>query len=139
MRGLSRSARALAVTMIGASIAWPATAQAGPREDAAAALGAGDGLSAGRIILANYSTQPAVLADIIYDAGKIAVGAGKGDAYSDALPVAYLHGGVTQAVADRSFSLAAFTVLERGATPEEGRAGTLAVLKTNAAYLGITP
>ena len=104
MRGVSRSARALALTMIGASIAWPATAQAGPREDAAAALGAGDGLSAGRIILANYSTQPAVLADIIYDAGKIAVGAGKG-----------------------------------GATPEEGRVGTLAVLKTNAAYLGITP
>ena len=79
-----------------------------------------------------------MLADIVYDAGKIAVGAGKGEAYSDALPVAYLHGGVTQAVADRSFSLAAFTVLESGATPEEGRVGTLAVLKTNATYLGIT-
>jgi hypothetical protein len=80
-----------------------------------------------------------VLADIIYDAGTIAVNSGKGDAYSDALPVAYLHGGVTQLVAERSFSLAAFTVLERGATPEAGRVGTLAVLKTNAAYLGITP
>ncbi len=139
MTGLSKGTRAFALTMIGASIAWPATAQAGPREDAAAALGAGDGMTAGRIILANYSTQPAVLADIIYDAGTIAVNSGKGDAYSDALPVAYLHGGVTQLVAERSFSLAAFTVLERGATPEAGRVGTLAVLKTNAAYLGITP
>jgi hypothetical protein len=79
-----------------------------------------------------------VLADIIYNAGVIAVDSGKGDAFSDALPIAYLRGGVTQQVANRSFQLAAMTVFQRGATPEQGRVGALAVLKTNAAYFGFT-
>jgi hypothetical protein len=127
-----------AAMMVSATVAWPSTAAASPRDDAAQALGHGDGVTAGRIILARYSTQPVVLADIIYDAGKIAVGSGNGDAYSDALPVAYLRGGVSQEVANRSFGFAAMTVMQRGVTPEEGRVGTLAVLKTNAAYMGYT-
>lgn len=65
----------------------------------------------------------------------IAVDHGKGDAYSDALPIAYIQGRVSYGVANESFAYAAITVVTSGVTPEQGRVGGLAVIKTNAAYL----
>lgn len=116
--------------------AAPAGAATDPKAAASEALGRGDGAAAAQAIRdANAAADPDALAQIIYDGGVIAVDAGKGNAFSDAVPVAFTQGGVTFVDANQAFRVAFGVVLANGVTPEQGRVGGLAIIKTEAAYV----
>ena len=137
-----RSAGAL---LCAAALVCVGTTPAGATTDAAAtdshaaaseALGRGDGAAAAQAIRdADASADPEALAEIIYDGGVIAVDAGRGDAFSDAVPVAFLDGGVSFVNANQAFRVAFGIVMANGVTPEQGRVGGLAIMKTEAAYV----
>lgn len=132
-----RSAGALlsAAALVGVGTT-PATAATDPQAQASEALGRGDGAAAAQAIRdADASADPEALAEIIYDGGVIAVDSGKGDAFSDAVPVAFLDGGVSFVNANQAFRVAFGIVMANGVTPEQGRVGGLAIMKTEAAYV----
>ena len=113
----------------------PAATAVDHRAEAAAALGRGDGQAAADAIKAAYISGDAeALAEVIYAGGVLAVKADKGDAFSDAVPVAFMGASVTFTTANRAFSSAAGTFLQNSPTPEQGRAGFLTIVKTEAAY-----
>lgn len=115
----------------------PATAATEPRAEASEALGRGDGAAAAAAIRdADAAADPEALAEIIYNGGVIAVDSGRGDAFSDAVPVAFLDGGVSFVNANQAFRVAFGIVMANGVTPEQGRVGGLAIVKTEAAYAG---
>lgn len=114
----------------------PAGAATDPKAAASEALGRGDGAAAAQAIKdANASANPDALAEIIYDGGVIAVDNGKGDAFADAVPVAFLDGGVSFVDANQAFRVALGIVTANGVTPEQGRVGGAAIVKTEAAYV----
>lgn len=132
-----RSAGALltAAALVGVG-GSPATAATDSKAAASEALGRGDGAAAAQAIRdADASADPEALAEIIYDGGVIAVDSGKGDAFSDAVPVAFVDGGVSFVDANRAFRVAFGIVMANGVTPEQGRVGGLAIIKTEAAYV----
>jgi hypothetical protein len=132
-----RSAGALltAAALVGVG-GSPATAATDSKAAASEALGRGDGAAAAQAIRdADASADPEALAEIIYDGGVIAVDSGKGDAFSDAVPVAFVDGGVSFVNANQAFRVAFGIVMANGVTPEQGRVGGLAIIKTEAAYV----
>ncbi|WP_019873738.1 hypothetical protein [Sporichthya polymorpha] len=134
-RGLRRSAAAVLTAAALTLSAAPAGAASDPKAAASQALGRGDGAAAAAAIReANVAADPATLAEIIYDGGVIAVDAGKGDAFADAVPVAFVDGGVSFVNANEAFRHAFGIVAANGVTPEQGRVGGTAIVKTEAAY-----
>jgi hypothetical protein len=112
-------------------------------DDAAQALGRGDGATAAQILSRNgYSSQPAILAEIIYDGGVIAVASGKGNSFAQAVPVAFVRGGVSFVTANTTFEQAVIIVASEGskdvgALVPQLMPGGLAVVRTELAYFGI--
>ena len=132
----------LAALLIGAS-GVQAQATTTPQAAAAAALGRGDGPTAAQIIArAGFATKPAVLAEIIYGGGVLAVDANQGNAFAHAVPVAFVHGTVSLVTANLAFKEAAIIVAREGAkdipalVPQLAPGG-LAIIRTELAYLGI--
>lgn len=136
-RALRRSGAAvLTAAALTLAAAGPAGATGDSEAAASAALGRGDGAAAAQAIReADVAADPEALAEIIYDGGVIAVDSGQGDAFSDAVPVAFVDGGVSFVTANEAFRTAFGIVLANGVTPEQGRVGGLAILKTEAAYV----
>lgn len=137
-----RVRRGLIVAGVGVagSVYAPCT-YATPVDDAAAALGHGDGVAAANIIAQHgYAQSPWVLGDIIYAGGVIAVDGKRGNAFAEAVPVAFLRGGVTYIKANEAFEYAALTVFQKGydigTLAPQLMPGGLAILRTEAAYAG---
>jgi len=140
-----RSLRCLIVATVALCVAWlgvapPAFADA--VHDAKVAIAAGDGVTGARIIAQNgYATKPAVLADIIYGAGVLAVQADNGDAFSKAVADSFVNGGVSLWTANEAFSQAAMLVAENAPGDQQLAAelgpGGAAVVRTECAYFNV--
>jgi hypothetical protein len=141
-----RSLRFLVVATAVACVAWlgvapPAFADA--LQNAKVAIAAGDGAAGARIIARNgYATKPAVLADIIYGAGILAVQADNGDAFSQAVAISFVKGGVSLWTANEAFSQAATLVAVNAPNDQQllaelGPGGT-AIVRTECAYFNVS-
>jgi hypothetical protein len=119
-----------------------APASADAVQDAKAAIAAGDGDTGAKIIRNHgYATQPAVLADIIYGAGVLAVQADNGDAFSKAVADSFVNGGVSWTTAQEAFFQASTLVAENAPDDEQlvaelGPGGT-AIVRTELAYFNV--
>ncbi|KQY60121.1 hypothetical protein ASD11_11555 [Aeromicrobium sp. Root495] len=141
-RALPRSL-ALAVASAGLSLGLAAPASASPTDDVKTALGAGDGPRAARLIASSgFATQPAVLADLIYGGGVIAVRDGHDEAFTEAVAVAFVDGGVSPATAQLAFADAATLVASNAANDpqilQELAPGGVAILRTELRYAGVS-
>lgn len=137
--GLAGAVAAVVIAATGA----PALAASNPQTEATRALGRGDGAAAAQIIArSGLFANPAALASIIYGGGVIAVDADKGNAFAQAVPVAFVRGKVTLVTANLAFEQAALIVGQEGAkdvaalVPQLAPGG-LAIIRTELAYLGI--
>ncbi len=137
--------RRFIIATVAACIGWlgvtpPASADA--VEDAKVAIAAGDGETGAKILADHgYATQPAVLADIIYGAGVLAVQADSGDAFSKAVADSFVNGGVSWTTAQEAFFQASTLVAENAPEDDQlvaelGPGGT-AILRTEGAYFKV--
>lgn len=135
-------ARVLVVILLAVGVVSVATvppASAGAVRDAKVAIAAGHGAAAARIIERNgYDDRPRVLADIIYGAGVLAVRADNGEAFSKAVAVAFVRGGVTFTTAQVAFFHGVMVVASNAPQDEqlsrELGPGGRAILLTELAY-----
>jgi len=114
-------------------------ASAGAVRDAKVAIADGRCAAAARIIGRNgYDDRPRVLANIVYGAGVLAVRADNGEAFSKAVAVAFVRGGVTFATAQRAFFHGVALVVSNAPHDEQLLAeigpGGMAILRTELAY-----
>ncbi|HEY0448692.1 hypothetical protein [Actinophytocola sp.] len=124
-----------AIVVFSSGMVASATADQDPTQAIAVALADGDGRLAAQLIAASgFGTQPDKLGHTIFVGGNLAVAAGSGEAYRDAVAYGFTRGGVSLANATLTFSAAATEVVAAGLTPEQALVGGTTVVQTYEAY-----